>query len=52
MQGDQKEGTRETVMPKKRPCKTRTGPRGGKYRIVRKRGGGTRKEYESEKKKR
>ena len=35
---------------KKRPCKTHTGERGGKYHLERKKGGGTRKVYESEKK--
>jgi len=30
-------------MPEK--CKTHHGPKGGKYRMVRKKGGGTRREY-------
>lgn len=30
---------------KKRKCKVHTGKRGGKYVMVRKKGGGTRREY-------
>jgi hypothetical protein len=31
------------------PCKVHRGPRGGRYRMVRKRGGGTRRQYVKEK---
>ena len=36
---------REWEASTKVTCKTHTGPRGGKFKMVRKKGGGTRKQY-------
>jgi len=33
-------------MGRKKKCKVHTGPRGGKYIMVRKKGGGTRRKYQ------
>jgi len=39
-------GKKKTYSPVGRPCKLHTGPKGGKFRMHRKKGGGTRRVYE------